>query len=515
MQTWLARVSRYRLRRCRDPGELSTAYLTQAVQSDTFPVPLVAGEAALLRVFIATRRPTAEGLPPVRATFYLDGSEAYVSEIPAQTTRIPIGVNEGDLAASVNAKIPGEIIRPGLEMVVEIDPGGTLDGTVALTNRIPATGRLRLDVRDVPALDLTLIPFLWSEAPDSTLLGTVQEMSANPRDHELLSHTRTLLPVGDLRVTAHAPVLSSSNDPYRLYDQTRAIWTLEGQVGHYMGVLPPGKAPGVAGLAFPGGKVSVAILRASTIAHELGHNMSLRHAPCGSVWSSSVDPEYPQTTGRIGSWGYDLQLGDLIPPSVPDLMSYCKPVWISEYHFSKALGYRMAGQYGASTTASGAAEESLLLWGGVGVAGEPFLEPAFVVKAPPVIPQPGGGAFDLVGRTADERVLFSLSFDMPETADGEGSSAFAFLLPVESGWVGDLATIVLTTPAGTATLDADTDRPMVILRNPLSGQVRAFLRDPPPAALAGGAVDIAALSSEPDLEVLFSRGLPGPRQWRR
>jgi len=108
-----------------------------------------------------------------------------------------------------------------------------------------------------------------------------------------------------------------------------------------------------------------------------------------------------------------------------------------------------------------------------------------------------------------------LGFDMPEIADDEGSSAFAFLLPVEGEWVGNLTEIILSGPGGTARLDGDTDRPMVILRDPRSGQVRAFLRDPPPAALAGGTVDVGALSSESGLEALFSRGLPGPREWRQ
>ncbi|WP_419947907.1 hypothetical protein [Candidatus Palauibacter sp.] len=93
-------------------------------------------------------------------------------------------------------------------------------------------------------------------------------------------------------------------------------------------------------------------------------------------------------------------------------------------------------------------------------------------------------------------MLFSLSFDMPEIADADGASSFAFLVPVETDWAGDLAAITLSGPGGTVTLDGDTDRPMVILRNPQTGQVRGFLRDPPP-------------------EALFSRGPPGPGEWRR
>ncbi len=82
-------------------------------------------------------------------------------------------------------------------------------------------------------------------------------------------------------------------------------------------------------------------------------------------------------------------------------------------------------------------------------------------------------------------------------------------------WARDLASLTLTGPGGAVTLDGETDRPMVILRERRSGQVRAFLRDPPPAAIAAGAVEVGALSRERGLEALFSRGLPDARAWRR
>lgn len=39
------------------------------------------------------------------------------------------------------------------------------------------------------------------------------------------------------------------------------------------------------------------------IAHELGHNMSLLHAPCGNP--DRIDPSYPHANGTIGDWRYD------------------------------------------------------------------------------------------------------------------------------------------------------------------------------------------------------------------
>lgn len=516
-QTWRERLPRQWLRQCLDGRASSAVYLAQAVQSRASPVPLVAGRRALLRAFVTAASETDHGMPLVRATFYLDGAETHTAEIPARSTPIPTAVREGDLAQSANAEIPGAVLEPGLELVVEIDPDGTLDAGLGVERRIPETGRLALDVREIPVLELTLVPFLWSESPDSAVVATVGEIAADPGNHDLLHHVRTLLPVQGMALNAHAPVTTSTNDPRELLHETRAIWTMEGESGHYMGMLTgPRSGSRVAGKAFWPGRVSFSILRSTTMAHELGHNMNLGHAPCGVT--ADLDPDYPYADGSIGAWGYDFRNGRLIAPSRPDVMSYCHGDlrWIGDYGVSKALHHRLSDEMAATAAAAdGGTVASLLLWGGMSAEGAPFLEPAFVVDAPPSLPGPGGGAFRLDGWAADGGALFSHRFDMPKVADGDGSSSFAFSLPVETGWAAELASITLSGPAGTATLDADTDRPMVILREPGSGQVRALLRDPPPSALAGGAVDVGALTSESGLEALFSRGLPAPPAWRR
>ena len=135
-----------------------------------------------------------------------------------------------------------------------------------------------------------------------------------------------------------------------------------------------------------------------------------------------------------------------------------------------------------------------------------------MVDAPPALPK-SGGDYEVTGRTAGGGELFSLSFNMPEVADGDGSSSFTFALPVREGWAGTLASITLSGPGGSVTLDGGSDHAVAILRNPGSGQVRGFLRDLPRAAMAQG--DAAAvLSPEPGLEVLFSRGIPDAAAWR-
>ncbi len=506
-RAWLDGVDRRRIATCFE-GDPPAAYLTQAVQSREFPVPLVAGEMALLRVFPTASRATSQGIPAVRARFFHNGRETYVADIPGKSAQIPTEVDEGDLDRSANTEIPAQVIQPGLEMVIEIDPTGTLDASLGVATRIPESGRLEVEVKTMPLFNLTLIPFVWQESGDSSVVDLVRDMAADPDNHDMLGDIRTMLPIADLDVTAHAPVLSSSNNSDDLLGQTQAIRAMEGGTGHFMGTMPQ-PVTGPTGIADTPGWSSFSIPGAGIMAHELGHNLSLGHAPCGTFG----DPLFPYSNGSIGAWGYDFSGdGRLLNPITKALMSYCGPKWISDYYFTQAFQFRLSDAGAADTGQSAPASRGLLLWGGVDADSVPFLEPAFVVNAPPALPR-SGGEYRLAGRTSGGAELFALSFDMPETADGDGSSGFAFVLPARPGWESSLATITLSGPERSFTLDGDSDLPVVILRDTRTGQVRGILRDPqlPIQAVR----DAAAYSAGPNLNVLFSRGMPGSEAWRR
>ncbi len=504
---WLEDVPKRQVRRCAD-REPAAAYLIQAVQSRTHAVPLVAGDPALLRVFVTARPGAGANMPPVRARFFLDGAETWVADIASSPVPIPSKVDEGDLAASANARIPGEIVRPGLEMAIEIDPEGTLDPALGVARRIPAEGRSAVDVRTLPTLDLTLVPFLFEEAPDSSIVALTRAAAADPDGHELLHGARTLLPVGELAVTAHEPVLTSSNDAFDLLREIEVVMETEGATGHYMGTIA-GRTTNARGVAYLGGRISFSVPDSRIVAHELGHNMSLYHAPCGGA--GGPDASFPRPDGSIGVWGYDFRTGKLVDPGRRDLMSYCEPSWVSDYYFSNALRFRLHDEVdGAHTRA--APGRTILLWGGVDAEGEPFLEPAFVLDAPTSLPRTGGD-HRIAGRDAGGRELFSLDFGMPVLADGDGGSSFAFLLPAEDGWAESLARITLSGPGGSDTLDGETARPVAILRDPETGRVRGILRNLAPTAQVAG--DGLGAVAGAGLEALFSLGLPDARAWRR
>ncbi len=511
---WISGIVRRRVVICGDE-EPPAVILAQAVQSRDHPVPLVADEEALLRVFLVSKRDSGANFPPARVTFYRNGSKTYVADIPGQSAPIPRQIDEGDLTASANAQIPGWVVQPGLEMVIDVDPEGTLGPDPEVKKRIPETGRLAVEVRTMPVLELTAIPFIWTQSPDSSLVETVASMAQDPGGHPLLSETRTLLPINELDVKAHAPVRTSTNNAQTLLNETEMIRVMEGASGHYMGLTAGDLANNVAGIAKFAGRSSFSEVAPSTMAHELGHNLGLYHAPCGNP--TFLEISYPGNAGSIGDWGYDLrEPGRLLPPVWSDLMSYCRipSRWIGSYHFTNALRFRLhnAGS-GEGSALVAAPTKSLLLWGGVDSAGKPFLEPAFVAAASAELPR-SPGEFEIVGRDGDGEELFSLSFEMPEVADGDGGSSFVFALPVQAGWAEELASITLSGPGGTVRLDGETDRPVTILRDPGTGEIRGILR-----GVAGGSGSgddaVSALAVEPGVEVLTSRGIPEAEDWRR
>lgn len=185
-------------------------------------------------------------------------------------------------------------------------------------------------------------------------------------------------------------------------------------------------------------------------------------------------------------------------------MSYCDPTWISDYHFTRGLFHRLSGQ----TEGGGASTQTLLLWGKQDDSGDPVLEPAFVIDAPPVVPATRGD-HEVTGHALDGEVLFAVSFDMSEVADG-GNPSFVFALPTRPEWADRLARITLSGPSGSVSLDGESGPAMSIIRDRRSGAVRGILRD-----IATAAAVRTASAAGGDMEVLFSRGVPESQAWRR
>jgi hypothetical protein len=476
-----------------------SVYLVQSVQDISGRVPMVAGRDALLRVY-TTGDQVSFYQPRALARFFQGDVEVYSTWLQPGSYLIPDAVDESRLDRSFNATIPGDVIQPGLQMVVELDPEGVVPLAPGSRVRVPEEGRRALDVREMPLLELTVVPVLLRGSSDESVF--LWTSGLNP-DSEQLRLARATIPTGELDVTVHETYTSSAdlttNEGWQSFlREIRALHTLEGGRGYYYGAvsLPSGSRWG--GLGYIGLPVSVGADSDRTFAHELGHNVSLRHAPCGSV--SSFDSGFPYEDGSIGVWGYDPfaadGAGDVVDPAeYKDLMGYCNPRWVSDYHFRKAMEFRLATEAQAGPARAPAREQrTLLLWGGTGQGGL-VLEPAFVAEAPVSLPQ-GAGPYRVEGFDEAGASLFSYDFDLDEVEFGGGH--FVFAVPYEAAWEERLARIELTGPEGSASVDRDGGPVVALLTNPATGRVRALVRN----------WEEEGDGFEPGLRVQLSRGVP-------
>jgi hypothetical protein len=473
-----------------------TVYLVQSVQNLQGDVPLIAGVQALLRVFV-TSDPASFYQPRVRASFFLDGAEVHNVTLLPRSNLIPHEVDEGFLERSFNAVVPGSVVQPGLEMVVELDVDAVVPLATGSQLRIPAEGRRVLNVLALPRFDLTVVPVLLASSPNEQIFDWIEGLTPTG---STLNFVRSVLPVGELDLEVHETFtttadLTTGAGWSAFLREIATLRVADGSQRNYYGavVLPSGSEYG--GLGYISAPASVGRPTAATLAHELGHNLSLRHAPCGGV--SSSDSNYPYAGGSVGAWGYEGRgesaLGAIKDPDhYKDLMGYCTPKWISDYHFKKALNFRLEEDPSPAPVAL--RQQVLLLWGSVG-EGEMLLEPAFVLDAPPLLPTEDG-PYRLEGLDPDGGVLFSLSFSPQQVS--LGGAHFAFAVPIGTEGIEALHAISLTGPGGAVTVDRSTRLPrMALATDGATGRIRAILRD--------GVVPAAVSASA---RVRFSHGLP-------
>jgi hypothetical protein len=491
-------------------------------------VPLVRGRAALVRVLVRAKTPDVRA--PTVTIALVDTATGEVVRTVAATSPlayVPLAAVERALGGSWNVVLAPEDVQPGRHLVATL---GAVEGVpperVAGSLRLPADGSL--DVRAPATLGVTIVPVVQS--------GLVPDVARSRTPGSWLERARFIHPLAEVDVQVAAayetgvalgPDGAGWGALLAELDRKRVA---EGSGRTYLGAVRVGYTSGVAGRAGVAGQALLAWDGATyqrVAAHELGHTFGLRHAPCGPVDATTLDPTWPDAPGyagaRTGVFGWDPLSGLLKDPAVTwDHMGYCgddASQWTSDHNYRAALAYLTGSPAATGLAAAGAAATSALVSGAVR-GGAVELDPAYVLDTRPTAPAAGEWAVELLGR--DGAPLAALPFAPVEGAgEGPPQAHFALAVPLPPG--AELAGVVVrrsglevarrvapatpaaVAPAGAVSRDADGatvrwDRARhaeAMVRDARTGEVLAFGR--------GGALRVRGGGRE--VEVLLSDGV--------
>ncbi len=486
-RAWLEKIAVVSVAGCENPElvrlDIARVEVVQAIQSDAGDVPLVEKRPALMRVYV-TGSPKSYFEPTVSATLFFGASpvRTYALE-PRARASIPEGVEPGSLANTYNLRIPGRYVIPGLRYSVRVDPKGVLPTAPESRTRFPASGSQEVPVASPPPMGLTVVPIISTRETDSSTIAWTRGLTA---EDERLSFVRSVLPIGKLDLTVREPYvtnldLSRTATIYRMLNELVLLRKLEESSDYYYGVLPTA-ATGVVGVAATTGPL-VSLGPAGdpvVMAHELGHNMDLRHAPCGAPPGS--DGSFPYRAGRIGGWGVGLDPTVLHEPNHADVMSYCTPAWISDYHFRKALEFRVERELErAAPMALASSNRHEVGWyfaGFVDESGGWELEPAVFIPLG-FEESPQQGSYRLSGYSESGAQLFSRRLE-PILEAESGRAFFSLTIPGPESWSRDLRRIALQSPKGVLAERAHLSGSARLRVHPASGNVLGIERTGPP-----------------------------------
>ncbi len=330
-------------------------------------VPVVAGRETLVRVLL---QPGSGWVPrPVVVALEIEdaaGSTSFELEVTPYAAS-----TEADLASSANFSVPGEVITPDAALTVSVvEALASRPGNAEPRGaRFPAAGAAPLlAVENGGVVEIWFVPLLYapdgsSRAPDTSAAQIELLRSSLERQYPVSDVLVDVLPPVALAAPMAADGAGWSDALYQVSDLRDAL-AVPDDVYLY-GLVEPASDFGtycrsgcVAGLSWVGVNPDSAWTRSSlglgytgdgsadTFTHEVGHAHGRQHSPCGGP--ASPDPDYPNGGGRLGTWGWDMEEASLIDPATHgDLMSYCRPRWVSDYTFA-ALSERVTAVNAAS-----------------------------------------------------------------------------------------------------------------------------------------------------------------------
>ena len=302
---------------------------------------LVANRAVLAKVNVLAGNET--NAKPSGVIRVEDAAGRLLQELPLDMpngvlpTSAPARPSFGD---SYSVTIPAALVQPGMRITPQLTPAAANQN--ALTPRVGGGVTVRLVA--VP-IQIGNVVGQIVDRPDAYLMARLPVSGVVREDHApFVSRAVTQLPTTSAQWSdAFLRILNELDDLHLLENATSRTY--------YYGFMPK-RTFGLAGIGYRPGNAALGFdmptqpqIVKETMVHELGHNLSLAHAPCGGP--AGVDAQYPYANGRLGAgsrfiWGFDAEARrfvDPTPTNAHDLMSYCQGDWFSDYNYRKMQGH--------------------------------------------------------------------------------------------------------------------------------------------------------------------------------
>ncbi|MES1188581.1 MAG: M66 family metalloprotease [Myxococcales bacterium] len=328
--------------------ELPLMQAGSEVVAEDRPAPLVAGKRALVRALFDVE----PGFVNRSLIGVLDLKTPQLTRTLVSERMVTKSSLQDDLASTFVFDVNGNDLSPNSTYRVRV-----LEADTTPLARFPEDGYVPLGAKALPAFELVLVPFVANgHAP---LTGEAELSGLRRR---LLA----LYPSIDVHVSVAAPVtlpyvVNGDGDGWdnaldRIY-QLRADAAPAHDVFYYGAMAPDDTFANycasdcILGYSTVAedtdvdsrGSIGITVFQDGsgtkdawdTVAHELGHALGREHAPCGITDPSDLDSEYPYANATLGGiYGFDFDAMKLIKPKpAKDVMSYCTPVWISDYTY--------------------------------------------------------------------------------------------------------------------------------------------------------------------------------------
>jgi hypothetical protein len=368
---------------------------------------LVPGKETWVRTFVVASQAGVPA-PLVRLTGYngaaivgtIDMAGPSILPVASGAT-VPDSVRY-DEAQSFNVELPAAWVRSGLAVRVEVDPMRQLGAPVVVdANPVVGSG-LRMEIVMVPVISGAFVPTM------PTAAAVRDEVS---RRFPIQAANVTVTVRQPYTLTSVTDGLDTSTDWQSALSELNQLRSMEAGSNNarfYFGVVRR-SAGSIAGIGYVPGRTALGWDSSGgwqrTMSHELGHNLSRPHAPCGGV--ASPDPNYPYAGGALSPTPLmdplPAALDIIAPTGLSDIMGYCNGAWFSDYNYREMQRY-MEGQPSliAAQVAADAVEQDLLLISGtIGLDGL-TLAPVQAMRA---VAMPASGEYTLRLVARDGRTI--------------------------------------------------------------------------------------------------------------